>query len=194
MVYRLAWATGLRASEIRHLVREDFDLAGTPPTVTVQAGYSKHRRRDVQPIPPELADLFRPILMTKAPRTQVFPALNKRTALMLHADMVVARAKWVAEGKTKADRAEREASDYLLPNNSQGERGDFHGLRHSFITQVVASGTDAATAMQLARHGSPELTFKRYAHVRLQKAAQSVPGLPKVDRPDEDKAGLKVSA
>lgn len=49
-LYRLALETGLRASELRSLSAGSFDLDGDPPTVTVQAGYSKHRKEDVLPL------------------------------------------------------------------------------------------------------------------------------------------------
>ena len=49
-LYQLAVETGLRASELRSLSWESFDLYGCPPTVTVRAAYSKHRRDDTLPL------------------------------------------------------------------------------------------------------------------------------------------------
>ena len=46
MLYRLAMETGFRSSELRSLSRSSFDLDGDPPTVTVEAAYSKRGRRD----------------------------------------------------------------------------------------------------------------------------------------------------
>jgi len=53
MLYRVAVETGLRQSELRSLTRVSFALDASPPTVTVQAGCSKHRRQDVLPLRPD---------------------------------------------------------------------------------------------------------------------------------------------
>src|SRR5262249_55902504 len=50
LLYTLAANTGFRASELASLTPRSFDLAADPPTVTVEASYSKHRRQDVQPL------------------------------------------------------------------------------------------------------------------------------------------------
>ena len=47
LCYRLALTTGLRRNEIRSLAWASFDLDSDEATVTVEAGYSKRRRRDV---------------------------------------------------------------------------------------------------------------------------------------------------
>ena len=55
MLYRTAAMTGIRASELASLTPASFDLAADPPTVTIEAGYSKRRREDVLPVHPDLA-------------------------------------------------------------------------------------------------------------------------------------------
>jgi len=59
MVYRLAVSTGLRASELRSLTPESFDLDAEQPAVAVGAAYSKRRRKDLQPIRRDVAELLR---------------------------------------------------------------------------------------------------------------------------------------
>ncbi len=54
MLYRVAVGTGFRVNELFSLTPRSFDLDADPPTVTVEAAYSKRRRRDVQPIRPGL--------------------------------------------------------------------------------------------------------------------------------------------
>lgn len=44
MLYILACWTGYRRSELASLTLNSFDLMGTPPTVSVQAGYTKNKR------------------------------------------------------------------------------------------------------------------------------------------------------
>ncbi len=59
MLYRLAVETGLRAGELRSLIRSSFQLDGDKPTVTVAAAYSKRRREDILPLRPELVEELR---------------------------------------------------------------------------------------------------------------------------------------
>ena len=58
-LYLTAAYTGLRAAELASLTPSSFDLSASPPSVTVEAAYSKRRRRDVLPLRPDLADTAR---------------------------------------------------------------------------------------------------------------------------------------
>jgi integrase len=78
MAYCLAAGTGFRADELRSLNPDSFDLNVEPATVTVRAGHSKRRRNDVQEIRPDLAELLRPWLDTKAPANRFSPCTRKR--------------------------------------------------------------------------------------------------------------------
>ena len=49
-LYEVTVTTGLRASELPSLTWGSFDLDANPPTVTVKAAYSKHRRDDTLPL------------------------------------------------------------------------------------------------------------------------------------------------
>src|SRR5262249_54284624 len=60
MLYAIAAYTGLRASELASLTPASFELEAYPPTVTVQAAYSKHRRQDVLPLHTGLVEMVRP--------------------------------------------------------------------------------------------------------------------------------------
>jgi hypothetical protein len=62
MLYLVSANTGLRANELASLTAASFDLEGDPATVTVEAGYSKRRRRDVLPLRADLAVLLCPFL------------------------------------------------------------------------------------------------------------------------------------
>lgn len=55
MLYAIAALTGLRASELASLSEKNFDFKSEPPTLTLEAAYSKHRREDVLPLQPGLA-------------------------------------------------------------------------------------------------------------------------------------------
>ena len=55
---------------------------------------------------------------------------------------------------------------------------DLHSLRHTFVSNVVATGATVKIAQELARHSTPVLTFGVYAHARLADIAATVDHLP----------------
>jgi len=59
---------------------------------------------------------------------------------------------------------------------------DFHGLRHTFITNLRDAGVDPKTAQKLARHSDIRLTMIIYTHVKDKTEVDAInllPGLPK---------------
>jgi integrase len=65
MLYLVAAYTGFRAGELASMTAKSFDLNADPPTLTVQANYSKRRRTDTQPLRPDLAEMLRDYLQEK---------------------------------------------------------------------------------------------------------------------------------
>jgi len=179
MLYRLALGTGFRAGELRSLTPESFALASDPPTVTVDAAYSKRRRQDVQPIRRDLAELLRGWLQGRPSGKRLFNALPDHTARMLRADLKAARAAWIAEAKSNdSERQRRESSDFLRYRDAAGRVADFHSTRHTFVSGIVASGASVKTAQELARHSTPVLTIGRYSHARLHDLTAALEALP----------------
>jgi integrase len=188
MVYRVALGTGFRAKELRSLTPRSFDLDTDSPAVTVQAAHSKRRRTDCQPIRQDLADLLRPWLAGRRPDERVFANLPLKTVRMLKKDMAVARAAWIADATADEERQARQRSDFLKYRNAAGEVVDFHALRHTYISSIVAGGASVKTAQELARHSTPALTIGRYSHTRLHDlrgALDSLPSLNSADKPAE---------
>jgi integrase len=166
MLYHQAVGTGFRAKELRSLTPESFDLEANTPTVTVQAAYSKHRRKDIQPIRRDLADLLKPWLMGKTAGCPVFQMPDKAIKL-IRTDLDVAREAWLDEARSEEQRQALDVSDFLKYRDSAGHVVDFHALRHTYISRLVASGANIKVAQELARHSTPTLTLGRYAHVQL---------------------------
>ena len=73
VLYRIALETGLRWNELRTLVVRSFNLRSNPPTVTVAAAYSKHRREDVLPLREETAQILAEYLALKLADAPAFP-------------------------------------------------------------------------------------------------------------------------
>ena len=125
MVYRLALGTGFRAAELRSLTPESFDLDADPPNVTAEACYTKRRRRDVQPIRRDLAELLRTWLAGRPRGVRLFSALPENTARMLRTDLHAARARWISGGTTDTERQRRQESDFLTYEDADGRFADF---------------------------------------------------------------------
>jgi len=100
MVYRLAAFTGLRAQELASLTARSFDLQADPPTVCVDACYSKHRRRDVLPLADDLVGRLRDYLAERATDTDVDERLwpgkwYRKAGEILGVDLAAARKAWL---------------------------------------------------------------------------------------------------
>lgn len=192
MCYRLAAATGFRASELRSLTIDSFDLDAEPPTCTVEAGYSKRRKRDVQPLPDALVEPLRAWLAGFDLGERVFLGIAGDTARMLRSDLAAARAAWLkaAEQEPESVLQEMQASDFLLYADRLGHVADFHSLRVLYVSRVVASGASVKEAQTLARHSTPLLTMNTYSRVALLDVAGAVAGLGDLltKRPSEPEA------
>jgi len=179
MLYHLAVGTGFRANELRSLMPESFDLDADPPTVTVQAAYSKHRRKDVQPIRRDLANLLGPWLVGKDAGRPVF-AMPDKPIKLIRTDLDAAREAWIKEARSKEERQARRQSDFLAYRNSADRFVDFHALRHTYITRLVRSGVAPAVAKNLARHSTIVLTMDHYTHTLIEDARAALDRLPRI--------------
>ncbi len=156
-IYTLSFMTGLRKNELASLTPRSFQLDAVPPTLTVEAASSKHRRKDVLPLHPELVPLLREWLTGIAPGEKLFPMLARRkTWLMVQKDL---------------ERAG-------IPYETEDGIADFHAAgRHSHITELLRNGATVPEAMELARHTDVTMTMK-YTHVGMADRARAVANLP----------------
>jgi integrase len=164
LLYRTATETGLRANELRSLTRSSFDLDAAQPTVTVEAGYSKHRRQDVLPLRPALVAALLEFLANKLPNAPAFrmPKGRKESSRMFQADLEAAG---------------------IVYRDDDGLYADFHALRHTFITNLANGGVHPKTAQALARHSTITLTMDRYSHSLMGEQAEALDVLPDLDCP-----------
>lgn len=196
MLYLLAAWTGFRKGELGSLSLRSFNLKMSNPTVTIQAGYSKHRREDVQILHPDIVERFLAWLEIRRPANEdeiLFPiseascGVERKTSGMMEFDLTSARNFWIAEAENEDEKAERERSDFLKYKNAAGKFADFHALRHTFITNLSLAHVSPKTAQLLARHSDISLTMNIYSHINPDeqaKAINSLPGLP----PKKDEA------
>ncbi len=176
MLYRLAGMTGLRASECASLTASSFSFDSSPPTVTVEAAYSKHRRMDVVPLHPELCEVLREWVRGRGAGL-LWPgkwAEHFGAGKMLRRDLNGARKVWLSKASNPEERILREKSDFLLYRDHSGRVADFHSLRHRFVSELVRSGAHPKDCKELARHSTISLTMDRYAHANLPDLSTAV--------------------
>ena len=169
LLYRFVAETGVRQSEARTLTPEAVDLDGEPPTATVRAAYSEHRRDDVQPMLPSMAEALRPLLVDVQRGGQVFPIPDDRKQVirMLRADLEAAGIAY---------------------RDEEGHYRDFYALRHTFVTNLALAGTAPKLTMDLARHSDINLTMERYSHTVVGDRARALVGLPDLGRGSDREA------
>jgi hypothetical protein len=97
------------------------------------------------------------------PAGQPVVKLPDKTARMLRRDLAAARAAWLAEAPTAAERETRERSSFLAYRDEAGRFADFHSLRAAYITRLIRGGVNVKQAQVLARHSTAELTVGLYA-------------------------------
>jgi integrase len=156
-IYILSYMTGLRRRELGSLTPRSFVLDGDPPTLAVEAANSKHRKKDVLPLHPELVQLVREWIKGVEPTDKLFPKLDRRkTWLMVKNDL------------------ERVGIPYVTDDGI----ADFHAAgRHTHITELLRSGATLPEAQKLARHSDIRMTMK-YAHIGIDDQAKAVANLP----------------
>jgi len=178
-LYLTAAATGFRVSELASMTPESFNLDGRIPCATVLAACTKNREKAEQPLPIEVAATLRDYLRGKPKGQPVWPGKSwpVHASIMIRKDLHEARENWLKEARNDDERAEREASDFLVYQDREGRYADFHGLRHTFITMVGKSGVSPKEHQDLARHSSYALTG-RYTHSRFHDLASAVQNLP----------------
>jgi len=163
MLYRLAVETGLRAKELRSLKVSSFDFNNC--TVTVEAAYSKRRRKDTLPMKPETAAEIKRFLAGKLPVVQAF-RVPVKTAEMLKADLEDAVIAYVDDA---------------------GRYADFHSLRHSTGSLLAASGVHPKVAQSIMRHSDINLTMSRYTHIFRGQESKAIASLPDLSLPSQEK-------
>ena len=160
-IYLMSYMTGLRKKELASLTPRSFDLKAKPPTVTVEAACSKHRRKDVLPLHPELVAMLGTWLKGVGPAEKLFPKLDKRKTWLM---------------------VKRDLERVGIPYENEDGIADFHASgRHTYITQLLRNGTTLPEAKELARHTDVNMTM-RYAHIGLDDQAKAVANLPSPKR------------
>ncbi len=161
LLYRLALESGLRANELRTLTKGVLKLEGAKTTVTAKSKFTKNRTTDELPLRPATTALLKAhtqLMISTDARVFNMPS-SEHTAKMLRADLKDAEIEYRVEG----------------------EFADFHSLRHSFISNLIAANVHPKVAQRLARHGTIGLTMDRYGHLHGDDSRNALAALPDWD-------------
>ncbi len=156
LCYALAAGTGLRRGELKRLRWGDIDLDRR--VVSVPAASAKSRRDQSVPLRSDLArDLAAHRPESAAAGDLVFPGRLFPTLRTFKRDAVAAGLGTM----TRPEGAARGCEEYDLEDAS-GRALDFHALRVTFVSGLVAAGVHPRVAQALARHAKVETTMAVY--------------------------------
>jgi site-specific recombinase XerD len=155
-VYLMSFFNGLWRLELGSLTPRSLRLDDSQPTLVVEAACSKHRRKDVLPMHPELVALVREWIAGLEPDEPLFPRL--------------ARKKTYSMVRKNLERA-------AIPYETHDGLADFNDAgRHSHVTGLIAPGASIMEAKELARHSDIRQTAK-YTHIGMRARVEALAGL-----------------
>ena len=120
-------------------------------------------------------------------------AMPDKPIKFIRTDLDAAREAWIKEARSDEERNERRQSYFLAYRDGARRVVDFHALRHTYISRLVASGANIKVAQELARHSTPTLTLGRYAHVQLVDQTRALDALPAIKAPRANVAALTAT-
>lgn len=159
LVYATALQTGLRRKELNNLEAEDFNLQARPPFLRVPASITKNRKEAIIPLNPQLTGMLRNI-MPKGTRPAFRPFQHR-----------VPRIETL--------RKDLEAAGIRV-RDERGRRVDFHSLRMTFGTTMLANGVHPIVVKELMRHSDLKLTTNLYTDASQLPMAKGVAALPRL--------------
>jgi hypothetical protein len=95
---------------------------------------------------------------------------------MLRGDLAEARKQWLDDVKHDPNtHTKREESDFLAVGNHDGEKLDFHSLRHTTGSWLALQGVHPNIIKTVMRHST--LTMDTYGHLLPDQHAEAVSGM-----------------
>jgi len=159
VVYATALYTGLRRKELNEIRWMDFLLDEPNPCVRVPASISKNRREATLPLHPELA----------------------ATLLRLKPAGIDPLSKPFRHHVPRIETVRKDLEQAGIPlRDDLGRRVDFHSLRMTFGTTLLANGVHPIVVKELMRHSDLKLTTNLYNDSSQLPLAQGVGALPSI--------------
>jgi len=151
VLLQVAYACGLRLSELLHLQVTDIDSR----RMVVHVRLGKGQKDRLVPLSHKLLDELRAYWRRCRPATWLFPGARR--------------------GQPLSDGGVQRLFGRVKARAGLVKRCSMHTLRHSYATHLLESGVDLLTLKALLGHRSLETTA-RYLHISTQRL-QGVPGL-----------------
>jgi integrase len=191
LLYESALLTGLRVSELRQLSLDHLDLATCG--VRLDASWTKNRQADVQPIPDELLAA----LYASGRDGSALAQYGLSRSRISHPARPLLFVPHSAVRLLDADLRRAE----IAKVTTEGVM-DFHALRTTFITVLIADGATYPEVQALARHKAVETTLRHYARARDARLTALVEGVssrimpqhPRASRVHEQAVGFAQTA
>lgn len=180
LAYWVAVETGARRAELVRLTVGHVELDGDAPAIALGAIDAKNKKRSVQPVcSPGLVDKLRARVQGKFPS---LPLLAPDRGAKSHEYL----EEWISKAFQK-DRA-RAGVEY---RDSEQRVAVFHSLRHTFTLAMDRAGLSVKQQQSLMRHGSAELTVRRYGKALDEDTRRAVQTWRGVYNPDAQRAQEK---
>jgi integrase len=160
-IYLAATMMGLRRNEFNQLRWDDVKLDTPKPYLIVPASISKNHRTAHLEMPQDAIDAF------KALKAGVYSSKPK--------DPVLPRG--VPSMKVFRDDLKQAGIPYI---DEMKRRADFHALRHTTATRMLAAGISPRVVMEFMRHSDMKLTTKTYTdalNLPMSTELQKLPSL-----------------
>jgi len=159
VLLQVAYACGLRLSEVLHLRVTDIDSA----RMVIHVRHAKGSKERLVPMSPRLLEELRAYWRRRRPTTWLFPG-KRADGTMCGTNMQRRFSRWVKKAALT-------------------KHCSMHTLRHSYATHLLEAGVDLLTLKALLGHNSLNTTA-RYLHVNTERLRQTpslldLLGLPK---------------
>ena len=155
-VLQLAYASGLRLSELCRLRVADIDSAADRMCIRVQQG--KGAKDRYVPLAADALDMLRGWWRLARPREWLFPGRHDPSRALDPGSV----QRWYHHARSAA---------------GIGKTGGFHSLRHAYATHLLEAGVDLYSLQQWLGHGHISTTT-RYLHLARPDAPDGARGQP----------------
>ena len=173
----LAFHTGLRRGELLALTPQDITLSAATPSLRVNRSVSSDADNTRITTVTKSAKGRRRVPLTPEAQAAVKAALQHRLSTPNPApELFVDETGQPYRGDT-VTKAFGHLVHSFTTANPAAPRLTLHGARHSFVTNLLTSGTPLATVSKLAGHASVAFTIDRYGSLLDSAADTALDGL-----------------
>ena len=167
LLYWTAIETGYRSNELRQIVKADLGHHDDLYFICLASGNTKNGNAAKQYISQDLAEKLVEHSAGLGKANQLFNMPAKANVVkMLRSDLSSGRQAWHKEVENDPIALEsRRESDFLVYEDQQNFKLDFHALRHTCGAWLIIAGVDVKTVQTIMRHSNPTLTLNTYGHL-----------------------------